>query len=608
MASPEKLIRDWRIQIWVVALVASLIAMGINLNTKGAYVTYVDKSSPFYGMIRPGFIIREINGTSATPEMVMNFNGTYAEIRTNRGTYYSEVNGSLGISAKSVPLTNLRFGLDLEGGVRAILKVKGDYSRDTLDQIISILQTRINLYGLRETNFRPIYTDGYIELEMAGGTINELKDLLEKQGLFEAVIPVNVSVPGTLEFNGKQYEVALENQTVLVDGEKREEIDGVPFRVIVNNGTITFQFIVFTGSDIKTIYTDPQRSYIRRQSGGYAWGFQVLLDSTAADRFAKATRSLDVVFDRGGYLSSPIEFYLDGNLTDSLRISSSLRGRPETQPMITGFGATLEDAKKNKKNLESILRSGALPAPIEIISTDTISPKLGTRFISEAVLAGIVSIILISLLVFIYYKHLEISIPVILSSFSETLMILGTASVIGWTIDLPSIAGLLTALGASITDQVMMVDELEHGKKERLSLKERIKRALFIIFGSAGISAASMIPLFSAGFGVLKGYAVTTLLGIAISNFIARPAFNRAIEVLSEGETASEKEETDMVSIIMVSTLFLASIMFVFTKSPQNWLIPVWMISVFIWFGFLFFRLYTAGEETPGHGTRPEMK
>ena len=243
---------------------------------------------------------------------------------------------------------------------------------------------------------------------------------------------------------------------------------------------------------------------------------------------------------------------------DTLRISSDLKGKSVTQPSITGYGQTKEEAMKSMKRLQSILRSGSLPVPIEIVSIDKISPRLGSRFVSEALTAGVVSILLISLLVLIYYKDPIISLPVIISSFSEVLMVIGFSVLINWTIDLASIAGILASIGASITDQVMMIDELESGKKEKLTLKERIKRALFIIFGSAGISAVSMVPLLFTGYGILRGFAVTTWLGLAVSNLISRPAFNDVVEILvsdrkhhhahsrQEGPSSSEAGEKQL--------------------------------------------------------------
>ena len=533
----KRMANDWHVIVWVAAVLASLMLIGFRLNTSGAYVTYVSKDSPFHGIIKPGYIIREINGTPATPELIEGFNGSYAELKTNKGTYYSPVNGSLGISVKPVPRTNIRFGLDLEGGTRAILKAKGEVDRATVEQIISTLQTRINVYGLRETNFRPL-GEGMIEVEMAGGTIEEMRELLSKQGVFEAVIPVEIGLE-----NGKglvkldtEHEIEVADGKVLIDGKENGTIEGMKVYVgNVTDSSTVLRFVVFTGRNIKTVYFDSQNSRIQRVQNGYEWSFSVLIDQEAASNFAKVTRLLGIARDNLRYLESPLELYLDGQLMDSLRIASDLKGRAITQPAISGVANSREEALSSMKRLQSILRSGSLPVPIEIVSIDRISPRLGSRFVAEALAAGAVSILIISLIVLLYYRDPVISIPVIVSSFSEIVMVLGIAVVIKWTIDLASIAGILASIGASITDQVMMIDELESGRREKLTLKERIKRALFIIFGSAGISAVAMVPLLFTGYGILRGFAVTTWLGLAVSNFISRPAFNRIVEELVRG-------------------------------------------------------------------------
>ena len=143
--------------------------------------------------------------------------------------------------------------------------------------------------------------------------------------------------------------------------------------------------------------------------------------------------------------------------------------------------------------------------------------------------------IAVSIVIFIRYRDLKISLPVILISSSEILIILGLASLIKYNLDLAAIAGILAAVGTGVDDQIVIADEILKGKKELVSsFKEKIKRAFFVIMVAWATGLASMLPLFWAGAGLLTGFALTTILGISIGVFITRPAFAAIVEALEE--------------------------------------------------------------------------
>ncbi|MDP2951624.1 MAG: protein translocase subunit SecD, partial [bacterium] len=92
-----------------------------------------------------------------------------------------------------------------------------------------------------------------------------------------------------------------------------------------------------------------------------------------------------------------------------------------------------------------------------------------------------------------------------------------------WNLDAPSIAGIIAGMGMGVNDQIVIIDESVSGKTE--SIKERIKRALFVIVGAFLTIVAAMLPLFWAGAGLLRGFAFTTLISVSVGILITRPAF-----------------------------------------------------------------------------------
>ena len=186
------------------------------------------------------------------------------------------------------------------------------------------------------------------------------------------------------------------------------------------------------------------------------------------------------------------------------------------------------------KNLQTILITGSLPVKLNVVKTDTISPVLGEEFVKNALLVGLFAILAVSVVIFIRYRKWQISVPMLISMMSEVVLLLGFASLIGWNLDLAAIAGIIIAVGTGVDHLIVISDEsLRTGTGgTQLSFKEKIKRAFFIIMGAYFTTCVAMIPLWFAGAGLLKGFAVTTIFGISFGIFITRPAFAAAVEVL----------------------------------------------------------------------------
>ena len=191
------------------------------------------------------------------------------------------------------------------------------------------------------------------------------------------------------------------------------------------------------------------------------------------------------------------------------------------------------DALKNMKRLQTILITGSLPVKLEIIKTDSISPVLGEEFVRNALFVGLLSFIVVMLAVLVRYRRFVVAIPVIFTMIAEVIILLGVAALIGWNIDLAAIAGIIITVGTGVNDQIVISDEALRGQASAASgLKERIKRAFFIILSAYFTNVFAMFPLLFAGAGLLKGFALTTIIGISIGILITRPAFGDVMEIL----------------------------------------------------------------------------
>ena len=505
------------LRIWILAafIVFSLLTIFVSSSftisyfEKGVLVKFVESNTTIFTEgLRQGDIIQNINGQTISNlqdyEKAMSI---FSDNQTHRLDIQAKnvqitdlfppavIND---ISVESIPKTNLKSGLDIQGGIQAVVAAQNHtLTSEELNNLIAISQNRLNLYGLSDVKIYPqdVLGNKFMIVEIAGSSPADLEDLIAKQGKFEAKIA---------------------NETVFIGGNK------------------DITYVGRSGQDAgvyECFPTDNNAYYCN-------FRFVIYLSSDAAERHANITSKLGVNLSSGGqYLDKKIDFYVDDKLLESLSIGADLKGKATTQIQVSGSGSgatreeAIADANKEMKKLQTILITGSLPFKLEIVKLDKISPLLGNKFTEAILIGGLCAIFAVSVIIFLRYKKVGISMALLLTSFSELIIILGVAALIHWNLDLPSIAGIIATIGTGVDSQIVILDE---SRFKTESLKMRIKRALFIIFTAFATAFVSMIPLTgflgfmgisAAGGGFLKGFAITTMIGITAGVFITRPAF-----------------------------------------------------------------------------------
>ncbi len=499
----------FKIWLLIISLVLSLILIfGIppKIFESGVTVTSISSNSTLFNQgLKTGAVITAIDGTPVTDltsysqAIAGKFTpgqNTKMTITTTNGEYVFYGKNLSDLTVSNIAKTNILLGLDLAGGARALVTAQNKtLSQSDLSDLVQITQNRLNAFGLTDLKVSPVSDlsgNNYMLIEIAGATPNDLRELISQQGDFVAKIG---------------------NETVFEGGAK----------------------------DIASVGRDAQNAQISQcgsdGSGGYVCQFQfnIVLSPAAAERQANITANIPV---QGGYLTKKLDLFLDGNPVESLQISEGLRGQVTTQIQISGSGsgttqdAALADAKNQMKKLQTVLMTGSLPFKLEIVKLDTISPLLGEDFINYIFIAGLVAVLSVSIIVFVRYKRWRASLALIGTMISEVIIILGVAALIQWNLDLPSIAGVLATIGTGVDDLIVLMDET--GSNVVLNIKQRLKRAFAIILGSYFTTLVSLLPLMWAGAGLLKGFAITTIIGISVGVFITRPAFGDLLKKFGE--------------------------------------------------------------------------
>ena len=554
-----QIMKYWKVYFLLVCVIAS-IAVIIPTPQSGVVVKSISRDSPMLGKVTVGESINWANEKSIDTAQDFyafdNFTGVLRFMHNGKLDLADISTPGLKMVVDEKPAGKMNLGLDLMGGTRVILKaVEENVSEEVMQQAISTLETRINTYGLKESKFqlvKDVSGNSYIQIEMAGGSQAEVEELLAKQGKFEGKIPKVVKIEdgkGTLNLGGKSYDVSYSGGDVTVDGKTlgingTSVLDGVNYSFAnYTDGSAVLMFTVFTGDDVKSVCIQDQpgicASRLVQAQGGYEFMFQVILSQESADKFAKVTQGMATLVNPNSgeaYLESSLILFMDDISITDLTISADLAGKALTEPSITGGAATRDEARKEKLKLQSILESGELPAKMEIVRIDQISATLGQGFVSSAIMSGILAALMVGGVIFLRYRNWKISVPVILTSFSEVVIILGMATVIGWTIDLSAIVGVIATVGTGVDSQIMIIDELGRKEQKLYTLKQKIGKAFFMIFGSASTVIAAMLPMLFIGIGVMKGFAIVTSIGVLIGVFITRPAFSVIAEKIIEKE------------------------------------------------------------------------
>ncbi len=498
---------------WVLIISLFLALLMISPTFKeGVLIKNIDKNSKsFESGLRSGMVIKEINSqkinsledySRVVSEFLINGEEKRMTIITDKESFIFLDSNLSSISIGKVPRSNIKTGLDLSGGSRALVKpVNGTLTDEEMSDLVDLTNQRLNVFGLTDLTVRSskdLIGNNFLLVEVAGASPQDLADLVSKQGSFEAKIG---------------------NKTVFIGGEK----------------DITYVFRDASQSAVYQAENLGDGTYLSR------FNFAITLSPQAAQKHAEITKTIPIDPTSGGqYLSENLTLILDNEVIDELRISVGLKGQVTTQISIQGSGTgttpdlAVSDARAQMHKLQTLLLTGSIPYQLEIVKLDSISPSLGEEFTKSLISLGLAVFVIVSLSIFIKYRKIKITLAVILTMFSEVFITLGIAALLRWNLDAASIAGIIAGIGTGVNDQIIIIDESR--SKSNSSIKERVKNALFIVFGAFFTIVAAMLPLFWAGAGLLRGFAFTTIIGITIGILITRPAFADMIRKIGEKE------------------------------------------------------------------------
>ncbi len=361
-----------------------------------------------------------------------------------------------------------------------VLSIKQGVTVKTADDTKEVLDKKLNILGT-ENPSRNV-DNQYILVDLAGVDMTTARDIAAKPGKFE----IRIQVQG--------------NQT---------------------------EHVLY-GDQIRTV--DPPLP----EKGGYGVPFEL------SDQGAEALRNAAIQY---GAVTNPnahhLLMYLDDIEIFDAPLAPDLAKNIQSIPVksmvaTTGSG---ESGQQKAKELMIHLREGALPVKVEVVGAGQVSAELGNKFKEQVVIAGIIALILVAIVIGLRYKQPNIIIPMLATSFSEVIILLGVVAALGisglrFQLDLATIAGIIAVIGTGVDHLIIITDEVLSGgaMPPGKVYRSRLSRAFTIIFSAAATVGVAMLPLWFMGFGALRGFALITIIGVLIGVFIARPAYAVVIQ------------------------------------------------------------------------------
>ncbi len=386
-----------------------------------------------------------------------------------------------------------------------------ELQRRAIDQVKETIENRVLEFGLVEPIIQRAGADRIL-IQVPGASaadreriINIIKraavlefKIVKDAGPTEETLlaKYNVTTPEELASQGLQLHPGD-------TGQENEE-----FFITESEAQVTGQYL----SDARLIFDE---------FGRPAVGFS--FRGEGASRFGQLT---------GENVGQRLAIVLDG----TIKSAPVIQERISSQGRITG-NFSVDEAK----DLALVLRSGALPVPVDVEQEQTVGPSLGRDSIEKGKLSMIVGGAAVLLFMIVFYRLQGVVADTAL--ILNMLFILGFLSSFGVTLTLPGIAGLVLTMGMAVDGNIIIFErikeELRVGKSPLAAIEAGYSRSLWTVLDSNITTLLTGIILFWFGTGPIKGFAATLCIGI-ISTVFSNVIVARVISDLIYGERKVE--------------------------------------------------------------------
>jgi preprotein translocase subunit SecD len=366
---------------------------------------------------------------------------------------------------------------------------------EAVTQALETIERRVNELGVAEPIVARQGAANQILVQLPGVTdVQRAKEIIRNTALLELKI-VEMGPFPTEEAARQAYNNNLPPDLVIVPGSQDIAATG--------GGTPTTVYYAvrrvapITGRDLRTARPSLDQNNLP------AVGFS--LSGDGAVRMGQLTeqninRQLAIILD-SRVVSAPV---IQSRITDQGQITGSF-------------------TQQEANDLSLVLRSGALPAPMDFLEERTIGPSLGAESIRAGVTAAVGGLILVVLFMLFYYKLAGLN--ALTSIVVNLLILLGMMAYMGATMTLPGFAGFVLTIGMGVDSNVLIFErikeELGTAKGVRAAVHAGFDRVWWTIVDTHVASLIGALLLLNFGTGPIRGFALTLIIGLASNVFTA---------------------------------------------------------------------------------------
>jgi preprotein translocase subunit SecD len=468
----------------------------------------------------------------------------------------------------------MTLGLDLQGGVHFLMQVDMDTARgQQLDRFVDDIRTALREEGIRYISVRRegngllimlrseedrVRTEEIIRTDqsLVGLSVREIEQAdnfglsasVQEQQLLElqqTALRQNITT-----LRNRVNELGVAEPVIQQQGAERVVVqlpgvqDTVEAKKIIG-ATATLEYRAV--DEAHDAYTAAQTGRVPPESRLYLDdnGQPVLLKKrliVSGDQLIGASSGFDqrtgqpqvsVTLDGVG-ASRMLEFTRDnvGNGMAVVYIEQKPGGRKTEEvisvavvrePFGKRFQTTGLDSIDEASQLALLLRAGALAAPMEIVEERTVGPSLGKLNVEQGFKSVVIGFILVLIFMSIYYRVFGLVAD--LALFANLVLLISLLSMLGATLTMPGIAGIVLTVGMAVDANVLIFErireELRNGNTPQASIRAGYDKAFSTIADANITTLIAAFVLFLFGTGPIKGFAVTLSLGIVTSMFTA---------------------------------------------------------------------------------------
>lgn len=413
-----------------------------------------------------------------------------------------------------VTLVPLRLGLDLQGGSQLTIQVKPSeevkvITPDVLEAVKRVIDNRVNGLGVSESLVQTVGQDQIVV---------QLPGVSDPQQA-ERVLGGTAQLDFRQQKPGSEAQLAIEQRLRLELLAKRQELRKTQDTAAIQANE---EAIVRSNEAIAKLYdrTDPPLSgknlkdaFASTDQTGSNWSVALRFDEVGGDLFANLTKNI-------AGTGRTLGIFLDNELISAATVDVKYAASG-----IVGGNAEISGnfSVQQAQDLAIQLKGGALPVPVEIVENRTVGATLGRDSITRSIYAGMAGLIFVLAFMVFYYRLPGLIADIALIIYS--LLTLACFSLLNVTLTLPGIAGFILSIGMAVDANVLIFErtreELYAGKSLYRAVESGFYRAFSSILDSNVTTWIACAALFWLGSGLVKGFALTLALGVAVSMFTA---------------------------------------------------------------------------------------